>query len=195
MTNLRVPLLIGCLVGVIATKAWSCACCTDPGVRLTSSGPISAYEAGELAMLQPAARAGLYMSACGADCVQGVQDPASAYGVVFTLGEAFWTLDLKAEGTEATGTLRLTLPSSMDRRAVDPRPDPDGVMPVLLHEWRLVLPVAATGAFAAADGATGELILSGEGNHCVMADSFTHWSLSVTAPEVSFRLFGRLTPP
>jgi len=88
------------------------------------------------------------------------------------------------------------LPRRLVRFMVDPRDEEAtsaGGGPRLYKEWRLASTADLSGLVAEnEDKAQATLILHGHGNGCTSAEDFTHWTLQVSGPDVTFTLLGKL---
>jgi hypothetical protein len=188
-----IGLAIALSLATQASDALACACCSEPGERVESSGKLDPYEKPELERLRFAKTAHLYLTAAGFEGVSGIADPASTYALGFSRAGERWTFTFK-DAKGAASTLAFTLPSKIESFFVDPRGRKASVAadPVLYKEWRLEAPATATGSFAAKGSGTARLILHGRGNACTSADQFTAWTLEVNGPGIRYRLFGDL---
>jgi hypothetical protein len=177
-----------------AGTAQACACCTEPGQRMESNGPIDTYIAAELARIRFAPTAVLYSDAGFPDSIQGFANPSTdPYAVRASIGNG-----VNFDFRDASGRVsRLQFPFSrtMARFEVDPRSvgpvPPNG--PSLYKEWRLSGP-ARIGAAVLNPRATAvaTLILHGGGNSCTSSYDFTDWTLAVKGNGVSFTFLGKL---
>lgn len=181
-----------------ASDARACACCSEPGQRIEGTAPLQAYEKAELARLRFAKPAKLYLTAAGFDGVSGIRDPSETYETALVRQGDVWTFNLK-DPKGNTGSLTFTLPAKMESFFVDLREgaQPPTTDPVLYKEWRLTVPLTATGIFkpGAAAGLTARLILHGRGNACTSAEQLKAWTLVVTGPKASYTLLGALAAP
>jgi hypothetical protein len=178
-----------------AETAQACACCTEPGQRFESNGPIDAYIAAELARIRFAPTAVLYSDAGFPDSIQGFANPSTdPYAVRASIGNG-----VNFDFRDASGRVsRLQFPFSrtMARFEVDPRSTvghapPNG--PSLYKEWRLSGPARVGGAVLNPRAtAVATLILHGGGNSCSSAADFKGWTLSVKGPGVAFTFLGEL---
>lgn len=189
----RLPFLLmfALLLGLPASPALACACCAEKGERVTQSFARGDYEDEELSQLGDLGTAQVFTTACGLECVVGIDGEAYEYAVALSLenGEALLRM------SDGSGALRVALPPEIMSFAVDTDPLSDANHVVLYRELRMVGPVSGTGVFVAADGAQAEIILAGEGNQCWSAADFSHWLLDVRGERAEFRLFGGLKQP
>ena len=177
--------------------AQACACCTDPGQRFETNGPMDEYIRGELALMRFAPTASLYSSPGFPDDVLGIVNPSSdPYRVrAAILGTVSFDI---VDPTGKTGRIQFATPRAMSRFEVDPRADlgpspPNG--PSLYKEWRLSGPARLSGAMAGAGSfATATLILHGSGNSCSSSIDFKRWTLTVKGKGVDFTFLGDMAP-
>ncbi len=174
-----------------AGEASACACCAEHGDRFVSTDERTDWDNDILGAVGLSGTAQLYQTACGDECIVGIENPANTYALVFERDGDDWTLVFIGP---RNGTIAFTLPRRMTQFAVDPTPDAARTMGALYREWRLTMAVRGTGAFAAglAEPATATLILHGTGNACPDAGDFTNWTLDVDGPKADFRFFGTI---
>lgn len=171
--------------------AQACACCTDPGQRFETNGPMDEYIRGELALMRFGPTALLYSSPGFPDDVLGIVNPSSdPYRVrAAILGTVSFDI---VDPTGKTGRIQFATPRAMSRFEVDPRADlgpPNG--PNLYKEWRLSGHARLSGAMAGAGSfATATLILHGGGNSCSSAIDFKRWTLSIKGKGIEFTFLG-----
>ena len=183
---MRAALLGLCLI--LPAPVLACACCADPGHR-SHSNQVFDDTAGLMAALGRAERAHLYMTACGPDCVTGVEQPEDHYEITASANGRRLTLELR--GAETSGSLDLLLPTTMNLTKIDLTPEPR--LTTSLHtEFYFSVGVVGTGAFQTDVPVLGTLVLSGQGNHCMLLDQASHWTLNVEGEDSKFRLFGPL---
>ncbi len=175
------------LVGSLPSAALACACCADPGTRFEDRVELSDWVISEIQAVTATGAARMYQTACGMDCVAGINDPRESYPVQFAADED--ALELRFDGA---GSLRLGWPETYTWFGADADLS-DSAGPTWLYtELRLRGSVSGTGDFAETAAVPAELVLSGTGNLCVGAASFQNWTLSVAGEGVSYRLFGTL---
>ena len=184
------------LAAAMPLPAWACACCADPGDRLTGTQPLEGYLLGLLRDLRFGPKAAVHMTSCGAECVRGIADVTDTYDLsVVPSAEPgqTWTLSLTDPATNAAGTLRFSMPDTAAGTSLDPDPDAGELTTILYKEIRIDTLIRGEGIFQTGI-AQMALILHGRGNHCDDRSDFTHWTLDATGPSAEFRLFGRLLP-
>ena len=177
--------------------AQACACCTDPGQRFETNGPMDEYIRGELALMRFGPTALLYSSPGFPDDVLGIVKPSTdPYRVrAAILGTVSFDI---VDPAGHTGRIQFATPRAISRFEVDPRADlgpspPNG--PNLYKEWRLSGPAKLSGVAAGAGTfATATLILHGSGNSCSSSIDFKRWTLSVKGKGVEFTFLGDMKP-
>jgi hypothetical protein len=189
--SLALGLAIAGSITAYAPSASACACCSDPGQRVESTGKLEAYQKGELERIRFAKTSKLFMDASG--LAPGVADPQDLYELSVSRAADKWTFSFKDKKGK-TGTLAFTLPATLETFMVDPQDGKPGD-PVLYKEWRVSAPVAVTGIFSGAGTPTAKLVLQGRGNSCTDADQFKSYMLVVSGPSANFKFFGTLTTP
>lgn len=196
--GVRGATLLLAAIAVVAAPAggWACACCTETGQRLDTSGVMRDHERASLELLSFGASAQLYASVAFPDDIKGVASPSEKpYGLRGSRTDGRIVFDLVDPQGKA-GQIALPVPRRLTRFEVDPRDDAHkdrGLGPTLYKEWRLDGEARLGGVFAAGGNrATARLILHGYGNSCTDAHDFTHWTLVVTGPGIRFRLLGAL---
>ena len=172
---------------LIPGHALACACCADPGERFEYQVSFGEYERGELASLQADGPAFVFQTACGTDCIQGIDALQDEYDVSINVEES----DL-VFGIEGHGELTFEMPDTFTYYGVDLSPTEDAQPTVLYTEMRFRSRVITSGDFSS--GRSAELVISGEGNICISAQAMEHWRLSVSGDGVNYRLFGELSP-
>ena len=181
------PVAATALVLIFSTQqALACACCAERGERALGPVSVSDYIGDELRGLSTAGPATVFTTACGLECAEGLRDDIYAYDLSFDWGHNWLTLT----STAPAGTLALHLPEDAEWFRVDTQPLSDTTTVTLYSEMRLRGEIRATGAFHAADGAEGELIIAGTSNACWSAYGATSWSVNAVGEGVDFRLFG-----
>jgi len=108
-----IGLAIALSLATQASDALACACCSEPGERVESSGKLDPYEKPELERLRFAKTAHLYLTAAGFEGVSGIADPASTYALGFSRAGERWTFTFK-DAKGAASTLAFTLPSKIE---------------------------------------------------------------------------------
>lgn len=167
--------------------ALACACCADPGARFEQEVARGNWEVEEIARLAPTSPARLYLTACGMECVVGIDEPRPSYPVAFEVTGRAMTFELG----EGDGTLTFPWPGDYTWFGADTALSGEGVTR-LYTELRFRGSVTGTGDFAGDGPAEAELVLSGRGNRCITARSFEGWSLTVYDDKAQYRLFGTL---
>ncbi len=177
--------------------AQACACCTDPGQRFETNGPMDSYVLGELGLMRFAPRAVLYSGPGFPDDVLGVVNPSSdPYRVRAAIGGAV-SFEIVDPAGKA-GRIQFATPRALSRFEVDPRANlgpapPNG--PSLYKEWRLSGLARLSGVAAGAGSfATATLILHGGGNSCSSSIDFKRWTLTVKGKGIAFTFLGDLLP-
>jgi hypothetical protein len=175
--------------------ALACACCTESGQRLDSTGPIESYTLGELTQVRFSETAALFSGPGFPDDIEGIANPSSApYRVRGVIRAGGIVLDLTDAGGRA-GRIAFAMPRQITRFEVDPRsnePAPNNG-PALYKEWRLTGNARLSGIVSAhGANAKATLILHGAGNSCTSAYDFGQWTLTVAAKGIAFTLLGQL---
>jgi len=173
----------------VATMAQP-ACVAPSGTRFEQVAGLGEWERSRIAALAPDGPARLYLTACGFDCVKGISDPRRAYDATMEVDEGAVTFVLSADGT-VRGRLAFAWPDAYTWFGADIRPG-DGSGDDLYTELRLSGALTGQGDFAHDGPARAELVLSGFGNMCITARSFSGWSLTVSGPGAEYRLYGGL---
>ncbi len=174
--------------GLIAfgQSALACACCADKADRVSERLERSVYEDEEFALLREMGSSWVHVTACGFDCVTGLEVGRHTYDLGLTMRDGVFQLE------NSIGVMRLPLGDGFDHFAVDADPMDDSREPRLYREFRFNGVMAATGMFAQAGGAKAELVLAGRGNSCWSSGDFKQWFLTVKSEKVDFRLYGEL---
>ena len=167
----------------------ACACCVDKGERFARVEPLDAYVQEQFNALGNLGPIRVFTTVCGLDCVSGIDDPKEVYDGAVTVRGGLFRVDL---GT--SGILEVPIGAAYDRFGVDLDPMSDGPADQIYSEFRFFSQLGASGDFAPADGARADLVFSGRTNACWLAGDLTHWTLDVSGPGVTFRLFGALSP-
>lgn len=190
-------LTIAAALLVNTDAAQACACCTDPGQRSDTTGPVEDYVLGEMEGVRFAPTAVLYGDPGFPDSIQGLRDPSDKpYGVRGAIGKVV-TFEF-TDPAGRIGRLQFPLPKAMTRFEVDPRTStapvpPNG--PSLYKEWRLQRQASMSGPMAnATTPVFATLVLHGEGNSCSSSADFTRWTLIVKGRNVGFTFLGDLLP-
>jgi hypothetical protein len=190
--------LILAAVAVLAMPAGvlACACCTDEGQRLESTGPMQGHERAVWDEAAFAATVHFYASPGFPDSVEGVANPSTKpYRLRLRRNAGRLVFDI-ADPEGKGGQIALPAQTRFTRFEVDTRDERTkdrGQGPLLYKEWRLEGEARLSGVFAAgAKQAMAKLILHGSGNSCTDGSSFTHWSLVVRGRGVRFTLIGAL---
>ena len=195
MSRTLLSLALAGVVGIASVvDASACACCTEPGQRLESSGAIASYERGEVAQVKFAPSARLFVDNGFPDSISGIRSPS----------DQDYQLAVTSKGTDLvfafrdtaglTGSIVFTLPKTFTRFEVDPRDastPPGGNGPTLYKEWRLQGLARLEGSLAdKGKWAHVRLVLQGTGNSCTSAYDFSSWSIDVTGKNIGFRFLG-----
>jgi hypothetical protein len=195
-TGRAAALGIAALLAVAGLRsAHACACCGETGERDERTVSVSGYVRDEMAKLN-FGQAAAFRSTAGwpEGDVQGVTDPSGdAYDLSAAHEKGRLVLTLKDRSTGKTGRILFTPPRRYTHFLADTREKEEVSEPgALYHEWRFQGTAGLEGIFAAASkhGAA-RLILHGRGNHCVSAETFHAWTLSVGGGGVKFTLLGR----
>jgi hypothetical protein len=190
--------VVALLIIIGSRPAHACACCAETGQRDERTVAVSFYVRDELEKLNFGQSAAFRSTAGWPDGdVQGVEDPSSnAYDLGAAREKGRLVLTLKDRSTGKTGRILFTPPRRYTHFLADTREkeavsEPDA----LYHEWRFEGTAGLDGIFASATKhAAARLILHGRGNHCVSAETFHAWTLTVTGGGVKFTLLGRFPP-
>jgi hypothetical protein len=191
---------LGALCGLLATlavnaeEACACACCTNQGQRRVGVEQLDSGKRDDLSRLRFGTVAQLFAGERDPADIKGIATPSARYELRVSQVGNRWTFEFRDEGGRS-GTLLLSLPSTVSIFEVDPRDEPDrGHGPSLYKEWKLTSKAAGTGIFAPSMGSEQRitLIMQGRGNSCTSADHFSHWTLVVSGPKGDYSLFGEL---
>jgi hypothetical protein len=182
-----------------ATPARACACCSDPGMRFEAANDIDQYEKDVLGQVRFDDTAQLFLTPAFPEDIKGIVAPSDKpYQFRGITGPKRWTFEL-SDSAGKQGTIVFPLPRRLVRFMVDPRDEEAtsaGGGPRLYKEWRLASTADLSGLVAEnEDKAQATLILHGHGNGCTAAEDFTHWTLQVSGPDVTFTLLGKLKKP
>lgn len=180
-----IRLFILCLL--MPVQALACACCAERGTRETHLLSLEAFEQSEFARLQADSEAWVFQTACGLECVKGIETPQDSYDVTLGFSPGQVVFDM---GTH--GALVFEMPGTYLRSDVDTSPSATASAPAVYTELRMVGVVTGSQDFAGVGPNQAVLVLSGFGNMCLSADSLRHWSLEVRDEEIAFQLFGAL---
>lgn len=183
----RMVSLFALAPAILPGAAFACACCADPGTRFEQDVTRGNWEVGEISRLEPTSPARLYLTACGMECVVGIEDPQPTYPVAFDVSENGVTFTLG----QGDGALTFPWPDAYTWFGADTALTGEGETS-LYTELRFRGTVAGTGRFANEGPTEAELVLSGQGNRCITAQSFDAWSLTVYDETTQYRLFGTL---
>jgi hypothetical protein len=175
------------LLAFLTGSAWACACCADRGVRNTLHMSFTPFEVEELARLEAGSDAILYQTACGLDCVSGIQEPQHSYELYLDFAPGQVVFDMGPRGA-----MVFEMPNDYVRSDVDTDPTAPGADPLVYTELPMVGVISGSGDFADVGPNQAVLVVSGFGNLCLMADALEHWSLQVSEDQVNFQLFGAL---
>lgn len=186
---MRAPVLVGLVaaMGLAPAPVDACACCSDPGERTEWTTDMDGFDRSFLAELRPTGPVRVYMTACGEECVGGIEGVEDEYQAKVAFDEAGFSIALD----DGSGTVSMPYPATFTWFAVDPGPALDA-FGQLYSELRHDGTIAATGRFRAADGAPARLVIAGTSNACYSAGQYGRWSLDVHHGAVDFRLFGDL---
>jgi hypothetical protein len=177
--------------------AHACACCTEPGQRMETTGPMDTYVRGELALMRFGSSAMLYSGPGFPDDITGIVNPSASPYRVRAAIRGVVRFDF-VDPAGRPGRVQFLLPRTMSRFEVDPRTNagptpPNG--PNLYKEWRLSGTAQLSGIAAGAGNAAGAtLILHGDGNSCSAAPNFARWTLAVKGRGIAFTFLGDLAP-
>lgn len=179
-------LFLAFLLTISAQSALACACCAERGDRVHDSIDRGEFEDEEFSKLRALGPALVYLSACGMDCVKGLDQSRDSFDLGLTM------MDGKLHLENSAGAMSLILTPEFTSFAVDTDPFSEGNMTMLYRELRFSGVLTASGVFSDTDGAKAEFVLAGESNQCWMIENLTHWRLDVSGDNAEFRLFGRL---
>jgi hypothetical protein len=172
----------------------ACACCTNQGQRRVGVEQLDSGKRDELSRLRFGPVAQLFAGERDPADIKGIATPSDRYELRVSQAGNRWTFEFRDKGGRS-GTLSLSLPSTVSIFEVDPRDEPDrGHGPSLYKEWKLTSKAAGTGIFAPSMGNEQRitLIMQGRGNSCTSADHFGHWTLVESGPKGDYSLFGEL---
>ncbi len=158
--------------------AFACACCAEKGEYYSRAQRPAATDLEIINALRFNDGVSLFTAPPEGEDIKGLQSIQTDYNAFdfgtdpyfFALNESFSARTFKFNfktKTGKTGVLTLPLPAQMTKFGVD------------LHD-------------APAGQEVYELILQGRGNHCVMAENFTHWRLEVKGRSADYAFFGKL---
>ena len=197
MTSRPRTLVLVTALSLMAQPALACACCKEPGERITRPLTLDGIYRDDLRDIRTDGRAEVHTTACDFDCITGLLPPTGAYDATFDVTADTWTLRL-TDAAQANLSLTAPLPETFTHFATDPAPDsatgtgnPGG----LYTELRFDLSMTGDGS-----GWTGgtapvpaQLILIGYGTACADLRMARHWMLDVTGGDAAtFRLFGTI---
>lgn len=170
-----------------AAPVFACACCADPGQRSEWQMDMDNHDREFRAELKATGPVRVFMTACGEECVGGIDGVVDEYAGAVTFDGAGFSITL----ADGSGAISMAYPAEFTWFAVDPGPvlEAHGQ---LYSELRHDGTVAATGRFRAADGAPARLVIAGVSNACYTAGQYGRWSLDVHHGAADFRLFGDL---
>jgi hypothetical protein len=177
-------------------RAFACACCSEPGMRIESEEDMNQDEKSELARLRFDDTSQLFTSPAFPDDVEGIVNPSDQPFRLRVVTESEqWRFEL-SDSEGGHGAIAFALPRRLVRFEVDPR-DENGTSveggPRLYKEWRLESTAELSGMVAQGNNkAPSMLILQGHGNACTSAEDFTYWTLLIDGPGVKFTLLGKL---
>lgn len=186
--------LLALFACILPGAAYSCACCADFGDRQEHTAAVSDYDRDELAKLDFGKEAAFRSTIGWPDDVRGIASPSSdPYELSTTREAGKLVFALKDRSTGKTGRAVFTLPRRATKSLVDTRERNNAIGGAdLYHEWRFAGAVRLEGILAeGAKRADARLFLHGRGNHCVAAQTFHAWTLTVTGKGVKFTLLGR----
>ncbi len=179
---------------LIPHSALACACCADPGFRVTYTSEIGDWHQRQLDQIAFAPTANLYTDACGDDCIKGVTDPKPSYDIVVTRKDEEWQIKLDHNG-RPEGALFFALPETYQHFSTDLTPAPETMMPAPYSEFRHRVQIKGTGSFETSTSVEGDLIFAGQSvGQCDALQASSHWFLDVRTEETRWRLFGDLAP-
>ena len=182
----------------VASAAFACACCAEPGEWYEHTGKIESYEIEELRGVKFGKTASPYLNAAGFEVLKGLPLEYESYELSTSLSPGLsLTLRFKGERKEA-GTLVLPLPKVATSFGADLHDAPEGSAgPILYKEWRFEGFVSGTGFFrkGMARGTKFQLILQGRGNNCLSSSDFRNWRLNITGPRAFYFFYGDMANP
>ena len=180
------------------SRAWACACCSEPGEYRISSGRPSSSDLSLVRAIRFGDTANLFLTEADLEeDAKGLAQPAETYSLNGSLVGRAWKLIFR-DGSKS-GILTLPLPMKMLSYAVDTRDGRTsaGGGPLLYKEWRFEGPVTGTGIFQAGTTSATKyfLVFQGRGNACDNAHDFTHWRLEITGKKAAYAFYGAFAPP
>lgn len=175
--------------GLAPAAALACACCADPGARFEQVAGLGDWEISQIAALSARGPARLYVSACGMECVAGIDTPRDSYDVEMRADENGLTFKMST-GKTARGQIVFAWPDAYTWFGTDTNLDARDGAAELYTELRFVGSVTGSGDFAGDGPSRAELVFSGSGNTCITTRSFDGWMLSVRDERADYRLFG-----
>ena len=169
-----------------AQTVLACACCAEHGERYEYQQERGSYEDYNLFDLRFSEDVYMFEDACGVDCIEGIENPQRIYSAGMFIENGV----LQISFSDGRSILRMHLDETYEVFSVDTDPMAQGGSATLYNEDRFPGKVEATGAFQAANGADGTLIVAGHGNHCRDSMGYSHWFLDVDGESTYFRLYG-----
>lgn len=190
------------------SKAFACACCSEPGTYMIWTGKPRDFEMTILGEMKFDKNAAMFMTEAGFDGIKGLSEiekdmeseswvaSPGDFDLVNTFSARTWKFNLKTP-TGKSGVLTLPMPVQMLQFKVDTHDEdgrPNG--PLLYKEWRFKGNVSTgSGIFKSSivRPTSYFLVLQGRGNGCDNAEDFTHWRLEITGKNADYAFFGKLS--
>ena len=192
--TLGLLLAIAATLTAAAPAAQACACCTHEGQRYDGIAQLDSGKREEIQRLRFSTDAELFLAERDPTDVEGITTPSARYKLRVSQDEDRWIFAFRDKAGNS-GSLTLTLPTTVSIFAVDPRRGErkGGTGPALYREWKLTSRAAGTGIFTPgmASNQRITLILHGHGNNCTGPDMATHWTLMVSGPKAHYHFFGK----
>ncbi len=182
------------MLSALGQQAAACACCAERGERFEQRFEMPQYLLEEFGALTVSSAAQVFITACGEECVKGVDvSEVEASRLELSQRGRWLALTFFEERGAQKGVLTFKLPEDYEVFGVDLAPLSQANSVALYKEMRFRGKLMGNGAFDFPAGPqTAELVLSGYGNMCHSLADMEIWNLTVTSEKTDFRLFGGL---
>lgn len=179
-----------------AAPALACACCPYENENSLGAQALSSTELEVLKQLRFAPTARFNTGPEDSSDYPALRFQSSVFDTT-----AAWTgnaLRMTLRNKAGGGAVHLTMPNHVTRLAADIHDGKkfSGGGPLLYKEWRLEGHLKHEGLFKPGKGApTGYvLVFQARGGNCDEPEQFTHWHLTLNAPDASYAFSGTLKP-
>lgn len=175
------------VVNLMAAQAFASACAVDSGVRIENLEE-AAFHLPEDEPIKVKGEAYLYLSACGFECVLGIENPQESYPYELMLSAKEGVLDFGD-----AGIIRFETPYEIEVLIADRAFDPNGASAVF-RELRIDILGQGTGSFGKALERyhSARLILSGKGGACPDISAYSHWRFDVIGEIADYAIYGEM---